>query len=502
LKKTVGRLFYNTEKTVLIFFYQTTTGASVKKGLTEVPFFQERLFAGMLFSSLVFLFLFLPVTVTVYYVLPVRFRNHFLLLASLFFYGWGEPVFLAVMGMSIVWNYTWGLVIGRARSGKLPLLIGTAGNLLLLFYFKYLNFSVSMLSQLLEYLGFSSWNVRHVLLPLGISFFTFQSISYLADVYRDRSLCRKNLIDVALYVSLFPQLIAGPIVRYSSIRAELDRREYSVESFADGMQRFIYGLGAKMLLANPAGSIADAVFESPADQLSASAAWLGVLAYSLQIYFDFSGYSSMAIGLGRMFGFHFPENFNNPYVADSIADFWRRWHISLSSWFRDYVYIPLGGSRGSDCRTAMNLLLVFFLTGIWHGANWTFLVWGLWYGILLVVEKFLFRDRLPGWLMRIWALSAIINGWVFFRSESLGSAMEYFGAMYGCHAGTNAAFAAEWLGVRSWAVIAGGILLALPWADRIAGNRGFGRIASIFVLLLSVIALARGAYNPFLYFRF
>lgn len=437
-----------------------------------------------------------------YFILPTRFRNFFLLSASLFFYAWGEPVFLAVMGASIIWNYIFGLVIGKSRSGKLPLFIGTAGNLLLLFYFKYLNFSVSILSQLLEYLGFSSWNIRHVFLPLGISFFTFQSISYLADVYRDRSQCRKNLIDIALYISLFPQLIAGPIVRYGSISAEIDHREYSIDSFAEGMQRFIYGLGAKMLLANPAGSIADSVFDLPADQLSASAAWLGILAYSLQIYFDFSGYSSMAIGLGEMFGFHFPENFNNPYIANSIADFWRRWHISLSSWFRDYVYIPLGGSRVSECRTAMNLLFVFFLTGIWHGANWTFLVWGLWYGVLLVVKKFLFRNRLPGWAMRIWALAAIINGWVFFRSESLESALKYFGAMYGSHAGTNAAFAAEWMSMKSWLVIAGGILLALPWADRTAKTPGFGRILSIVVLLLSIIALARSVYNPFLYFRF
>lgn len=456
----------------------------------------------MLFSTPFFLFLFLPTTLLVYFSLPSRFRNVFLLLASLFFYGWGEPFFLAVMGASIVWNYVWGIVIGKVRSGKLPLFIGITGNLLLLFCFKYLNFCVSSLSRLLEHLGCNSLVIKHIILPLGISFFTFQSISYLVDVYRDRNKCRKSFIDIALYISLFPQLIAGPIVRYGAIGPELEHRDHSVDSVTEGIQRFIYGLGAKMLLANPAGSIADEVFSLPSGQLSAAAAWLGILAYSLQIYFDFSGYSSMAIGLGRVFGFHFPENFNNPYVADSIADFWRRWHISLSSWFRDYVYIPLGGSRVSKRRTALNLLFVFFLTGIWHGANWTFLTWGVWYGILLVVEKFLFRDRLPKWLMRIWTLSAIINGWVLFRSDSLSSAMDYFMAMYRINTDTAVAFATEWTGVRCWTVIVGGILLALPWADRAAENRGFGRLLSLFVLILSIIVLARGAYNPFLYFRF
>ena len=455
----------------------------------------------MLFSSLVFLFLFLPVTLGIYFLLPFRFRNFFLLLASLFFYAWGEPVFLLVMIASIVWNYLWGLVIGQSHSGRLPLIIGTAGNLLLLFCFKYLNFSVSVISQVLECLGFRPWEIRHIFLPIGISFFTFQSISYLVDVYRDKSMCRRNLIDIALYISLFPQLIAGPIVRYGTICRELDSRQSTLELTADGLQRFIYGLGMKVLLANPAGVIADAVFSVPAGQLSPCQAWEGIIAYSLQIYYDFAGYSSMAIGLGLIFGFHFPENFNYPYISGSISEFWRRWHISLSTWFRDYVYIPLGGSRVSDRRTALNLLTVFLLTGIWHGAAWTFLIWGLWYGVLLVVEKFLFRNRLPGWLMRIWTLAAVVNGWVFFRSDSLGGAVKYLRAMYGGNGDCSATVAAL-IGWRWIVVISAGILLALPWTAKVSENRVWGRLLSVFILLFAIAALARGAYNPFLYFRF
>jgi len=458
----------------------------------------------MLFSSLIFLCVFLPFTLAVYFLLPFCFRNVFLLLVSLFFYAWGEPTFLVVMISSIVWNYLWGLAIGRSpeNGGKAALAVGTAGNLLLLFWFKYLNFSVSVISQLSECFGGSPVTIREIFLPIGISFFTFQSISYLADVYRDRSMCRKNFVDIALYISLFPQLIAGPIVRYGSICRELDRREHGFEQVADGLQRFIFGLGVKVLLANPAGTIADAVFRVSAGQLAAHQAWVGIAAYTLQIYFDFSGYSSMAIGLGRIFGFHFPENFNYPYIAGSISDFWRRWHISLSTWFRDYVYIPLGGSRVSERRTALNLLTVFFLTGVWHGAAWTFLVWGVWYGILLLVEKFLFRDRLPGWLMRIWTLAAVVNGWVFFRSDSLGAAWGYLRAMYGGNAGVAGSAIMELTGYRWIVVLVSGVLFALPWSGRIRDDRSWGRLLSIFVLVLAIAALAKGAYNPFLYFRF
>ena len=458
----------------------------------------------MLFSSLVFLFLFLPLTVSSYFLLPVRFRNGFLLSVSLLFYAWGEPLFLPVLIVSIIWNYSWGLIIGKSHSGKLPLIIGVTGNLLLLFYFKYLNFLMSILSPLLVRSGYGSWSFRQIILPIGISFFSFQSISYLVDVYRNRSKSRKSLIDTALYISLFPQLIAGPIIRYSTISPELDRRENSVELCAEGCQRFIYGLGAKILLANPIGWMADAVFGSPQEHLSPLLAWLGILAYSLQIYYDFSGYSSMAIGLGKIFGFHFPENFNYPYAANSISDFWRRWHISLSAWFRDYVYIPLGGSRVSERRTAFNLLTVFLLTGIWHGANWTFPIWGMWHGVLLIVEKFLFRNHLPEWLMRLWTLAVVIHGWVFFRSDSLNGAWQYFRAMYGSYSGFEEETVSELTDIRHILLIAVGILLALPWRgmDSFAEKHGFGRVLSVFVLILCIIALARGVYNPFLYFRF
>lgn len=458
----------------------------------------------MLFSSFIFLCIFLPFTLILYFLLPFRFRNICLLLVSLFFYAWGEPKFLPVMIVSIIWNYFWGLAIGRAREadGKTALAIGIVGNLLLLFCFKYLNFSVSVISHLSEFFGGSPLKLREILLPIGISFFTFQSISYLVDVYRDRSLCRKNFIDIALYISLFPQLIAGPIVRYGMICRELDSRESSIEQAADGLQRFIYGLGVKMLLANPAGAIADAVFGVPSGQLAPYQAWIGIIAYSLQIYFDFSGYSSMAIGLGRIFGFHFPENFNYPYIAGSISDFWRRWHISLSSWFRDYVYIPLGGSRVSEGRTALNLLIVFFLTGIWHGAAWTFLFWGMWYGLLLVVEKFIFRSRLPGWLMRIWTLAVIINGWVFFRSDSLGGALKYLCTMYGGNASSAGPMIMELTGYSWIVVLVSGCVCALPWTGKVRNDRFWGRILSVFILILAIMALAKDSYNPFLYFRF
>ena len=455
----------------------------------------------MLFSSLIFLFGFLPVTLAVYFLTPARLRNLLLLLASLFFYAWGEPVFVLALAASVLWNYCWGLALGRAKCGKIPLILGVAGNLLLLFYFKYLNFTASVLSRVLERIGCSPWEIRYVILPVGISFFTFQSISYLADVYRDRSLCRRNFTNLALYITLFPQLIAGPIVRYGAISRELDERRSTLFDTAEGLQQFLFGLGAKVLLANPAGEIADRIFAIPAGELSARAAWLGVIAYSLQIYYDFSGYSSMAIGLGRIFGFHFPVNFNYPYVAGSISDFWRRWHISLSTWFRDYVYIPLGGSRGSDGRTACNLMIVFLLTGIWHGASWNFLVWGLWYGVLLVAEKFLFRGRLPGWAMRIWTLLAVVNGWVIFRSETLGGARDFFRSMYG--GGAAAAIPLhELCSGREWFFLAAGILLAAPWAAKLFGKPPVGRIVSLLILILSLAALARGAYNPFLYFRF
>ena len=382
----------------------------------------------MVFSSAEFLFLFLPCTLLLYYNPFFRskgFRNVLLMMVSLFFYAWGEKVYVLLLLASIAANWWLGLRVesGR-RHRRIFLTTAVVLNLAGLFVFKYLGFVCENLSAL----GLPLPEVR-LALPIGISFYTFQAMSYVIDVYREKSPAQRSVLDVGLYVSFFPQLIAGPIVRYETIAAEIHGRQETWEDFCQGVPRFIQGLGKKVILANSMAIIADAAFDE-LTAISVPMAWLGAIAYALQIYFDFSGYSDMAIGLGRMFGFHFLENFNQPYLAVSITDFWRRWHISLSTWFRDYVYIPLGGNRVSPRRHLLNLLVVWLLTGVWHGADWAFIFWGLGYFLLLMAEKYGHIDQKLGFLRRPWTLFWVLMLWVLFRAEDLGKAVEYFAAMF------------------------------------------------------------------------
>ena len=459
----------------------------------------------MVFSSTTFLFLFLPVVLVVYYnpVFKSRgFRNGFLLLSSLLFYGWGEPVFVFLMILSIFITWLCGLLIGHG-TGKKVLVAGTVYHVVILFIFKYLTFSAAQLGLLLN----RDFSFIRISLPIGISFFTFQLMSYLFDIYYGKANRQKNPFYVGLYVSLFPQLIAGPIVRYEEVEQEIITRKESFADICAGMQRFIYGLGKKLLLSNYMAQIADNCFDF-LPGLSVATAWLGAIAYALQIYFDFSGYSDMAIGLGRMFGFHFSENFNYPYMARSVTDFWRRWHMSLSTWFRDYVYIPLGGNRVSKRRWALNLFTVWLLTGIWHGANWTFILWGLAYYCLLILEKQTgFMEKL-GRFSRPVTLVAVVLLWVVFRAADLGSAFSYLGTMFGI--GAEGLLDRTFLSyVKNTATV---LLLAMlgcgPWVKNLfekLSQRGWGWLEPIWVtavFFLSVLQAVSSTYNPFIYFNF
>lgn len=391
----------------------------------------------MLFSSIVFLFTFLPAVMILYYLLPVRFRNVILLLASLVFYAWGEPVYLFLMLLSILFNYFSGLDIARnlqdKRAAKRSLVFNLIINLAVLGFFKYEGFVLDTLNGILPvHISY------HALpLPIGISFYTFQILSYIIDVYRGNVKVQTNLPNFALYVTMFPQLIAGPIVQYADVDEQLASREVSRTKFGEGSMYFIRGLAKKVLLANTSGMIFTEVSGLAKGNIAVMTAWLGAFAYMFQIYFDFSGYSDMAIGLGKMFGFEFNMNFNYPYVSKSITEFWRRWHISLSSWFRDYVYIPLGGNRVSKIKHIRNLLIVWFLTGLWHGAAWNFVAWGLYYGVILIIEKYLLSpvlDRLPDVVRHIYSIVLVVIGWVLFFSSSFGQAADYIRVMFGAGA--------------------------------------------------------------------
>ncbi|MFZ3584777.1 MBOAT family O-acyltransferase, partial [Loktanella sp. DJP18] len=393
----------------------------------------------MVFSEPTFLFLFLPACLMAYLAVRGIWRNHLLLAASLVFYAWGDPKHLLVLLSSIALNYAFGLAIESeaVRGGRTRglLAFGIAANLVILAVFKYLGF-------ILDNLGVSNAYDIAPGLPIGISFFTFQALSYLVDLQARRIEVQRSPLRLALYISMFPQLIAGPIVRYSEVEAELTERHTSQGDIAAGMQRFVTGLAKKALIADPMGLTADTIFSIPAGGLGPETAWLGVLAYTLQIYFDFSAYSDMAIGLGRIFGFRFPENFNYPYAACSITDFWRRWHMTLSRWFRDYLYIPLGGNREGPIRTYVNLGIVFLATGIWHGAAWTFIFWGVWHGAFLVLERSFLGSWLaktPDVVTRLYLLSAVIMGWVPFRADGFSQAIEFWSAMLLGTTGPNAA---------------------------------------------------------------
>jgi alginate O-acetyltransferase complex protein AlgI len=484
----------------------------------------------MLFSSTIFLFAFLPLVLSAYFLLrTTRWRNLLLLTASLFFYAWGETGYVALLLLAIGYNYLFGLWIEAARgrpAARVVLALSVAGNLALLGAFKYANFAVDNLNLLLEAAGIASIELAPVHLPIGISFFIFQSLTYVVDIYRRDAPVQRNPLKVALYISLFPQLIAGPIVRYHQVAEQLLRRSADASEIAYGVRRFIVGLGKKVLIANTLAVPADRIFALPAGELQPEVAWLGVICYALQIYFDFSGYSDMAIGLGRIFGFRFPENFKHPYVADSVREFWRRWHISLSTWFRDYLYIPLGGSRCSRARTHANLLAVFLLCGLWHGASWNFAVWGLIHGGFMVLE----RAGLGALLARCWRpLRSLYVGlvvlvaWVFFRAETLEGALAYLGAMLGASGDGGLAHPLLLFVNREiWLVLVLALVGATPWlpaleswtARRIENRprdtqmwieRGYaaGRFALLNLVLLGcAMSLASGTHNPFIYFRF
>ncbi len=470
----------------------------------------------MLFSSTVFIYLFLPICLVGYYLVFKKSRtaqNVFLFAASLFFYAWGEPKFVIVMLCSILANWLFGILVHNAKAKGMPLkarvLVGIDCilNLSLLFIFKYLNFSLSIIDSL-----FGGVAVTDIALPIGISFFTFQAMSYVIDVYRGRGEVQKSILNVGLYISFFPQLIAGPIVRYETVAFQIKHRKETAEDFYAGFARFVVGLGKKVLLANTFASLADKAFGLCAQNgsISAGMAWLGAIGYTLQIFFDFSGYSDMAIGLGRMFGFHFLENFDYPYISKSITEFWRRWHISLGTWFRDYVYFPLGGSRvKSRARLVLNLFVVWFFTGIWHGANWTFIVWGLMYFVLLVIEKLSGISTLHGRIAkifgRIYTLLFVIMGWVLFRAESLGAAAAYIRSMLGF--GTDGVFFA-YLSQNIAALIVG-MLLSTPLAkcisDRFADRPIYNMVCGaglVILFVLSIASLVSSSYNPFIYFNF
>jgi alginate O-acetyltransferase complex protein AlgI len=478
----------------------------------------------VVFASPLFLFAFLPLALALYYVTPNRARNFSLLCLSLIFYAWGERDWVAVMLASVAFNWLGAMLVDHlcnepARQ-KLVLAALVGLNLAALACFKYADFAIENLNHVLGSFGAPELKPPHLHLPLGISFFTFHAISYVVDVYRGQSRALKNPLDTALYIALFPQLIAGPIIRYHYIEEQLKKRSPSLSDMEQGVRRFVLGLAKKVLIANVVARAADDIFALSPEHLSFGVAWLGVAAYALQIYFDFSGYSDMAIGLGSMFGFRFPENFNHPYVSRSITEFWRRWHISLSSWFRDYVYIPLGGNRKSSARTYVNLVTVFLLCGLWHGASWTFVLWGALHGAFLVLERSGFGKRLgalPGPLQHAYALVVVCVGWVLFRAADLGQAGVFLKAMLG-----GAGFSRSGYPVALFAtpavLLSGllGIVFSAPISSWVARRfdttapeqlpatltRALSVALTVVLLTLSAASLATHTYNPFIYFRF
>ncbi len=472
----------------------------------------------MVFSSLLFLFRFLPAVLILYFIVPKRFRNLVLLLVSLIFYAWGEPKYVFLMLFSILITYLGGFMVDRFRSSgdekkaKISMIVTVALALSLLGFFKYADFVIETVNRI----GHTDIDLLRLSLPIGISFYTFQTISYVIDVYRGDARVQKNIISYGAYVTMFPQLIAGPIVRYSTIDEQLRTRRESAEEFAGGAERFVIGLGKKVLLANSAGALWDSIRVMDASTMPALTAWLGIAAYTFQIYFDFSAYSDMAIGLGHMFGFRFLENFNYPYQAKSVTEFWHRWHISLGTWFREYVYIPLGGNRVSRARFIRNIMIVWMLTGIWHGADWNFVLWGIYYGVLLLVEKLFLKkylEKTPGWLQHVYTMFTVMIGWFIFTWNENESGFAYLKAMFGMGGGfadrgtvyllyTNAILLVMLiLGSTDLPARLAGLCRA-----RIAGRDTLTTVVRcVFltaVFLLSTAYLVNASYNPFLYFRF
>lgn len=470
----------------------------------------------MLFSSITFLFLFLPVTVLIYYLVPQKTRNLVLLIASLFFYAWGEPVYVVLMILSILLNFFCGKDIGEKRAdpvrAKRSLIFAVVMNVLILGFFKYYGLLMETLNVLFPY----EIPYRELALPIGISFYTFQELSYLIDIYRGNAKPQQRLLPFALYISMFPQLIAGPIVRYVDIEAQLLNRVMSMRKFGQGVMYFIVGFAKKVVLADSIGALYEQITALPIGSFSVLTAWVGCLAFAFQIYFDFSGYSDMAIGLGKMFGFEFRKNFQYPYIAKNIGEFWRRWHISLGTWFREYVYIPLGGNKCPASRHLLNLLIVWALTGLWHGAQWNFLVWGLYYGVILILERYVWGralGRLPAFVQHIYTFVLVLIGWVFFFSPSLEAAMDYLGVMFGAGASAWIDRQGFYFLLTHWLLfllcVIGSSLRGMNILRLLTGSYESRRIRQIAacvvyigMFLVSLAFLVTESFHPFLYFRF
>ena len=471
----------------------------------------------MVFSSAVFLFVFLPVTM-IFYFIPGRNeekdisrKNLILCIASLIFYAWGEPVYIVLMCLSIFFNYHLGLDMEGHRNDpkklKSLLMFGVAFNLFMLGFFKYSGFIAdninSAMGLKIEY--------DPLPLPVGISFYTFQILSYVVDVYNSKVRAQSKIVNFAAYITMFPQLIAGPIVQYSDIEKQLSNRSVTIDNFYDGIVYFIRGLGKKVLFANTIGAVYSDIMSGGIAETSVVTAWICIICYTLQIYFDFSGYSDMAVGLGKMFGFEFVQNFNFPYKANSITDFWRRWHISLSSWFRDYVYIPLGGNRKGLARTIINILIVWSLTGMWHGAAWNFIAWGMFYGVLLILEKYVlknFLETIPTALRHIGTLIVVMIGWVFFSSENITQAGEFIGALVGFGNGSFIDSQAMYLlnentfAIFAMGLSAAGVFEMISTREETRTYKIFKCVLYVIIFVMSIAYLVSETYNPFLYFRF
>ncbi len=479
----------------------------------------------LVFSNAVFLFLFLPAVLAGYYLLRGKARNYWLLITSLVFYGWNKPDFLWILIVNIILNYSSALLLEKTqRKGfkQMILWLGIAGNLVLLFYFKYFNFTVSVVERLLN----RSFNFAEVILPVGISFFTFQGLSYVVDVYRGEVKAQKNPFKLGMYIALFPQLVAGPIVRYQDVAREIDERSVSLDDFATGSRRFVVGLFKKIIIADTLAVTADAIVAASytASNLPINA-WIGIISYSLQLFFDFSGYSDMAIGLGRMFGFHFLENFNFPYISRSITEFWRRWHISLSSFFRDYVYIPLGGNRR---HVYLNVSIVFLLTGIWHGASFSFILWGIWHGIFNLAERWIRQHNadkpkkeqsgvvsvLIASGQHIYTLLVVMIGWIFFRVPGLKNGLNYLLSLVGLYNDPGACYLLPSYYLDRWTACALilGIIMATPIPKQLVeavGKKLPAPVAAIIrdvtllaALMLCILQVASNTYSAFIYFQF
>ncbi|MEG0292438.1 MAG: MBOAT family O-acyltransferase [Anaerovoracaceae bacterium] len=463
----------------------------------------------MVFSSIIFLFLFFPITLGIYFLVPKNMKNLILLVASIFFYAWGEPVYVVLMIFSAVFNYIMGLDISvRENSPKLKrasVAFAIIVNLFILSFFKYYGFFMDNINEIFNV----SIAYTKLPLPIGISFYTFQALSYVIDVYRNKIAVQKSLLKFSLYLTMFPQLIAGPIVKYVDIEKQLDERHVTLVEFGSGCEIFIKGLAKKVLLANTLGLIYTNISALSNDESTIITAWIGIIAYTLQIYFDFSGYSDMAIGLGRMFGFEFMKNFNYPYISKSVTEFWRRWHISLSTWFKEYVYIPLGGNRVSKSMHIRNILTVWFLTGFWHGASWNFIVWGLYYGGFLLLEKYFVAKilaKVPTIVQSLYTLIVVAVGWVFFSQPDLYAAMNYLNLMFSFKNGLINSISLYYL-KTSIIIIVLGILIARPNVnilfERLKSSRPLVAILILMVIfMLCIASLVYDTYNPFLYFRF